>query len=308
MVNEFAKTLFDVSNEFIRPLGASFVVFTRGQNCATLNLGSMTVPGKELMIRTPPAAPVAALVLSLVFLAATRPAASAAELKVLSGSGVQPVMTALVPRFEQSSGHKVTFDYGTVGEMADRVQNGEAADLVIASAPQIDALEKQGKVVAGSRADLAKTGVGLFVRKGAPKPDISSVEAFKRSMLAARSIGWNDPAAGAPVSIYMIGLLERLGIAAEMMPKTTAFKQRSERFEAVARGDIEIGFNQISEILAAPGVELVGPLPAPIQSYTLFTAGIVAKSKEPEAGKALLRFISSSAARTAMKEKGFEAP
>jgi molybdate transport system substrate-binding protein len=217
-------------------------------------------------------------------------------------------MAALVPSFEQSSGHKVTFDYGTVGEMADRVQNGEAADLVIASAPQVATLEKQGKVVAGSRADLAKIGVGLFVRKGAPKPDVSSVEAFKRTMLAAKSIGWNDPAAGAPVSIYMVGLLERLGIAAEMRPKTTSFKQRSERFEAVARGDVEIGFNQISEILAAPGVELAGPLPAPIQNYTLFTAGVVAKSREQDAAEALLRYISSSTAQLVMKEKGFEAP
>jgi molybdate transport system substrate-binding protein len=106
----------------------------------------------------------------------------------------------------------------------------------------------------------------------------------------------------------MTGLLDRLGIAAEMRPKTTAFKQRSERFEAVARGDVEIGFNQISEILAAPGVELAGPLPAPIQSYTLFAAGVVAKSKEQDAGKALLRFISSPAAQAVMIEKGFEAP
>jgi molybdate transport system substrate-binding protein len=103
-------------------------------------------------------------------------------------------------------------------------------------------------------------------------------------------------------------LLERLGIAAEMQPKITAFKQRSERFEAVARGDVEIGFNQISEILAAQGIDLVGPLPAPIQNYTLFSAGIVATSKQQEAGKALLRLISSSSAKAMMKEKGFEAP
>src|SRR3954452_10311402 len=166
-------------------------------------------------------------------------------------------------------------------------------------------LEKQGKVVSGSRADIAKVGVGLFVRKGAPKPDISSVEAFKRTLLAARSIGWNDPDAGAPVSIYMIGVLERLGIAAAMKPKTVAFKQRSERFEAVARGDVEIGFNQISEIIAAPGVDLLGPLPAPIQNYTLFAGGIVATSKDQDAAKALIRFISSPIAHETWKSKGF---
>src|SRR5262249_4111869 len=158
----------------------------------------------------------------------------------------------------------------TIGGMTDRVQNGENADVVIVSRPQIETLEKSGRVVADTRTDIAKVGVGVFVKKGAPKPDISSVEMFRRSMLAARSIGWNDPAAGAPVSLYMIALFERLGIAEAMKQKTVTFKQRSERFEAVARGDVEIGFNQISEILAAAGVDLVGPLPDPIQNFTLF--------------------------------------
>jgi molybdate transport system substrate-binding protein len=217
------------------------------------------------------------------------------ELKVLAGSGVQPVMTEIIPQFEQTSGQKVTFEYGTVGEMAQRVQRGES-------------LEQQGKVIAGSRADLAKTGIGLFVRKGAPKPDIHSVAAFKRTMLSAKSIGWNDPAAGAPVSLYMIDALERLGIGAEMKPKTVAFKLRSDRFEAIARGDIEIGFNQISEIVAAPGVDLVGPLPPEIQHYTMFTAGVVVSSKDVEAAKELLRFITSPASRAVMAVRGFEVP
>jgi molybdate transport system substrate-binding protein len=230
------------------------------------------------------------------------------ELKVLAGSGVQPVMIEIIPQFERTSGFKVIFDYGTVGGMAERVQRGEAADVVIASGPQIESLEQQGKVIAGSRTDLAKTGIGLFVRKGAPKPNISSVAAFKHTMLSAKSIGWNDPAAGAPVSIYMIDALERLGIGAEMKPKTTAFKLRSERFEAVARGDIEIGFNQISEIVAARGVDLVGPLPPEIQHYTMFTAGIVVSSKDVEAAKALLRFIAAPASRAVMEGRGFEVP
>jgi molybdate transport system substrate-binding protein len=260
------------------------------------------------MFRTSVATIIATAISSLLLSAAAPRAARAVELKVLSGSGVQPAMIELIPGFEQSSGHKVTFDYGTVGGMADRVQKGEAADVIIASGPQIEALEKQGKVVKGSRADLAKTGVGIFVRKGAQRPDIGSVEAFKHAMLSAKSIGWNDPAAGAPVSIYMIGVFERLGIAEEMRPKTTAFKQRSERFEAVARGDVEIGFNQISEILAAPGVDLVGPLPTAIQHHTLFTAAIIAGGRQREASEALIRFISSPAARAVMTAKGFEVP
>jgi molybdate transport system substrate-binding protein len=260
------------------------------------------------MVRTSLSTIISATILSSLLVAAAPRTARAVELKALSGSGVQPAMIELIPGFEQSSGHKVAFDYGTVGGMADRVQKGEVADVIIASGPQIDALEKQGKIVQSSRADLAKTGVGVFVRKGAPRPDIGSVEAFKHAMLSAKSIGWNDPAAGAPVSIYMIGVFERLGIAEEMKPKTAAFKQRSERFEAVARGDIEIGFNQISEILAAPGVDLVGPLPAAIQHHTLFTAAIVAASREHEASQALIRYISSPAARAVMTAKGFEVP
>ena len=251
---------------------------------------------------------IAAAISSMLILL-TADHAPAAQIKILAGSAIEAAMAVLIPQFEQQSGHKVILDSdGAIGAMTDRVQKGEAADVVIVSEQQIEALQRQGKVVSGSRTDVAKVGVGLFVRKGAPKPDISSVEAFKRAMLAAKSIGWNDPAAGAPVSIYMIGLFERLGIADVMTPKTAAFKQRSERFGAIARGDIEIGFNQISEIIAAQGVELVGPLPGPIQNYTLFAAGIVATSKEQEAANALMRFISSSAAMMTWKSKGFEAP
>ncbi len=246
----------------------------------------------------------AILCLSLISIANL---AAATEIKVLSGSAVEPVMIVLIPQFEQSSGHKVTFDFdGAIGAMTRRIEKGEAADVIIVSRPQIDSLEKHAKVIPGSRVELAKLGVGIFVRKGAPKPDISSVEAFKRTLLAAKSVGYNDPAAGAPVSIYLIGALERLGIAAEMKLKTVVFNQRSERFAAVARGDVEIGFNQISEILAVPSVELVGPLPAAIQNYTLFTAAIVASSKEVDAAKAFLAFISSPVSAAVMKAKGFE--
>jgi molybdate transport system substrate-binding protein len=264
--------------------------------------------GENFMANTCFAVTTTAAVSALLLVAATH-VASSAEIKILSGSAIEPAMIDLIPKFEQSSGHKVTFDFnGTIGGMTDRVKKGEAADVAIVSGRQIEMLEKEGKIVPGSRSDVAKVGVGVFVRKGAPKPDISSVETFKRAMLAAKSIGWNDPAAGAPVSIYMLGVLERLGIAEEMKPKTTAFKQRSERFEAVARGDVEIGFNQISEILAAPGIDLVGPLPAPIQNYTLFTGGIVASSNAQEAAKSLIRFISSPNAQMIWKTKGFDSP
>lgn len=235
--------------------------------------------------------------------------ASADEIKILAGSAIDPPMRELLPKFERSSGHTVSFDFdGAIGAMAARVEKGEAADAVIVSGRQIEALEKSGKVRPGTRVDIAKVGVGLFVRKGASKPDIGSVDAFKRTMREARSIGWNDPAAGAPVSLYMLGLFERMGMAEEMKPKTVAFKQRSERFAAVARGDVEIGFNQISEIIAAQGVELIGPLPPPIQNYTSFAGAVVTTSKSPDAAAALLRFISSPDARAIWQAKGFEPP
>lgn len=236
-------------------------------------------------------------------------AADAAEIKIIAGSAVTPVMTQLILPFERSTGHKVRSDFdGAIGEMTERLRKGEAADVAIVSGGQIDRLTREGKVLVGSRVDLAKVGVGVFVRKGAAKPDIGSLEAFKRTMRAAKSIGYNDPAAGAPVSLYLIELFERLGLAAEMKPKTVAFKQRSERFEAVARGDVEIGFNQISEIVVAPGVDLVGPLPPEIQRYTLFASGIVANGKQPEVGKAFVASIASPQARAIWTAKGFEAP
>jgi molybdate transport system substrate-binding protein len=234
---------------------------------------------------------------------------NAAEIKVLGGSAVIPVMTELVARFEQSSGHKVLSDFdGAIGQMTERLARGESADVGIVSGAQIDRLIREGRVVPGSRVDIAKVGVGMFVRKGAAKPDIASPDAFRRALGAARSIGYNDPAAGAPVSLYLLELFERLGIAAEMKAKTVVFKQRSERFAAVARGDVEIGFNQISEIVAAPGVDLVGPLPPDVQRYTLFAAGIIARSREQNAAREFVTFIAAPEVRALWQSKGFEAP
>ena len=229
------------------------------------------------------------------------------EIKVLAGSAVDPALAVLIPQFQRASGHKVAYDPdGAVGAMAKRIQDGEIADVLIVSLPQIRSLEVRGKVVAGSATQIGRMGAGVFVRKGAPKPDISSVEAFKQTMLAAQSIGYNDPAAGAPVGVYLVELFKRMGIAAEMHKKTRVFKERSERFAPIARGEVEIGFNQISEILVAPGVELVGPLPAPIQHYTEFGAALVTSGRSRDAGQRFIDFITSPAARAVFRAKGFE--
>jgi molybdate transport system substrate-binding protein len=219
---------------------------------------------------------------------------------------LHPAIDALIPDFEKSSGHKLTVAYGTAGAVADRVQKEEAADVVISSVPMIDRLQAQGKVVAGDRAIIAKVGVGAFVRKGATKPDISSADAFKRSMLAARSIAYPDPAGGGASGIYVASLLERLGIAGEMRPKTKLLPPTEVLYASVASGDVEIGFNQISEILAQPTVELAGPLPSGIQNYTQFAPGIVTGSSQTDAGRALVMFLSSPTAQSILKVKGFE--
>lgn len=232
--------------------------------------------------------------------------ARAAEIRLLCAVALHPAYDVLIPDFEKSSGHKVTIAYGNAGAIMDRFQKGETADVVINAAPLMDQLQAQGKVVAGNRIIIAKVGVGVFVRKDAVKPDISSADAFKRSMLAARSISYPDPAGGGASGIYMAKLFERLGIAAEMKPKTTLSPAANVLYSSVASGDVEIGFNQISEILAQPSVEFVGPLPTEAQNYTQFAPGIVTGSNQADAGKALITFLNSAAAQTVLKAKGFE--
>jgi molybdate transport system substrate-binding protein len=234
-------------------------------------------------------------------------AAAASEVKVLAGSAVDTSFAVLIPQFERATGDKVLFDGdGAIGQMSKRVEAGEAADVLVVSRPQIEALEQKGRLVPGTSRVIARMGVGVFVRKGAPKPDISTPEAFKATLLATKSIGYNDPALGAPVSIYLLGLFERMGIANEMKQKTVVFRQRHERFAPVARGEVEIGFNQLGEIVVQPGIDLVGPLPAAIQNYTVFTAAVVAAGLNHDGAKRFIDFIGSRDAAAVFKAKGFE--
>ena len=248
----------------------------------------------------------ATIALGLALVGITGSTARAAEIKLLYAVALDPAMVVLIPDFEKSSGHKVTLAYGSAGAVTNRVQKGESVDVVITAAPQFDQLQAQGKVVAGGRVIIAKVGVGVFVRKGGTKPDLASVDGFKRSLLAAKSIAFVDPAGGGASGVYVASLLERLGIAAEMKLKTKLFPPTEVLYASVATGDVEIGFNQISEILAQPTVELAGPLPSAIQNYTQFAPGIVTGSSQTDAARALVTFLSSPAAQTVLKAKGFE--
>src|SRR3954469_23692943 len=232
--------------------------------------------------------------------------ARAAEIKLLCAVALHPAIDALIPDFERSLGHTVTVAYGNAGAIADRFQKGEAADLVINAAPLVEQLRAQAKVVGDSRIIIAKVGVSAFVRKGAAKPDMSSTDAFKRSMLAAKSIIYPDPAGGGASGIYMASLLERLGIGGEMKPKTKLSPSANVLYASVANGDVEIGFNQISEVLAQPSVEFAGPLPAEIQNCTQFAPGIVTGVNQADAARGLVTFLTSPAAQTVLKAKGFE--
>jgi molybdate transport system substrate-binding protein len=247
---------------------------------------------------------------TLVFLALVLLCAPlhAAELRVLAGSAVQPAMEMLAPAFERQTGYHVVFDYGTIGEMTERAMKGEKADIVIVSRPQMDTLLKARRVLSDTRRTLGKTGIGVFVRRGSRVLDIDTVESFRRTMLEARSIGYNDPAAGAPVGIYLVELFKRLDIEEAMRAKTVVFKERSERFDAVARGDVEIGFNQESEIVGQPQVQFVGPLPRAIQKETVFAVAALSSGDHEDAARSFTAFLSLPESLAVIRRKGLDAP
>jgi molybdate transport system substrate-binding protein len=237
-------------------------------------------------------------------------AADAAEIRVLSSGSLKAALSQLLPDFQKSSGDTATIEYGPAGAIAGRIQQGDAADVVIVSRSQLQKLESTGKVVQGSLVDIAGISLGLAVRKGAPKPDISNVEAFKRTLLSARSIGYRDPTTGSTSGIYTASLLERLGIAQDLKPKLNLDRSEGDVpenvFLGVAKGEIEMQIGQITEIVISPGVDLAGPLPSEIQNTTLMAAGIITTSKAPAAAKALVSFISSPSAAAVLKASGFQ--
>jgi molybdate transport system substrate-binding protein len=233
------------------------------------------------------------------------PPASAAEIKVLTAGAYKQVVLALVPDFEKQTGNKVTVDNGTTGQLKKRIEGGEAFDLLVITPAVVDEMIASGKLVAGSRVNLASVGVGVVVKEGTPKPDVSTVDKFKQALLAAKSVAYIDPASGGSSGIYIDKLLVKLGIADQIRPKAK-LKQGGHVADLIVSGEAELGLHQISEIVPVQGAVLVAPLPKDIQNTTTYAAGLSASTKNKDAAQALIKVLSGPAAATVLKSKGME--
>ena len=222
-----------------------------------------------------------------------------ATIKVMASAAFREAYLELVPPFERASGHRVTTLWVPSVQMMTRLKGGETVDLVILTAASLDELVTAG--IIANRVDLARSGIGIAVRAGAAKPDISAGEAVKRAVLAAKSVVYST----GPSGIYLAGLFERMGIAGPVKAKLKQV-QGEPAGGVVARGEAEIGFQQMSELLPVPGIDIVGPLPPDIQQITAFSAGLHVAAKEADAAKALVRFLTAPAAAPVIRKKGME--
>ena len=232
---------------------------------------------------------------------------NAAEVRVMISGGLSAAFEALVPVFEKETGNKVLVARGpsmgtTVNAIPVRLDRGEPADVLIMVGYALTDLGKKGKVVPGSEVELVRSPIGVAVKAGAPKPDLSSADSVKQALLAAKTIAYSDSASGVYVSTEMF---KKLGIEKEMEGKARKIPATPVG-EIVARGDAELGFQQISELKPVAGIDIVGPLPDALQQITIFSAGIATGSKEPDAGKALIKFMASPAAKDEIVKSGME--
>jgi molybdate transport system substrate-binding protein len=234
--------------------------------------------------------------------------AEAAEVKVLSAFGMQSVLEDLGPKFERATGHKLAITFATGGATVKRAQSGEPADVVITLRQGIDSLVKDGKAVADNVTVLARAGIVVAVRKGATKPDISSPDALKRALLAAKSISYVEPASDGASGIHFAKVLDRLGIANEMKSKTVFPnpKTPAEVGALVANGEAEVGVHIVQELMPVAGIDIVGPLPGDLQDTIVFSAGIMTGAKNAAAAKTLVDFLRTPESAKVIKAKGME--
>jgi molybdate transport system substrate-binding protein len=228
--------------------------------------------------------------------------AHAAEVKVIASAAVKEIVLDLIPAFEKSSGHKVTTIWAGTEAITKRISGGEVVDIVLIAAPNIDKLISEGRLVARSRADVAKSGIGVAVRAGLPKPDISSGEAVKKAVLAAKSVAYSS----GPSGFYLADLFKKMGIADQIKDKVKQTPSGVQVGEVVARGEADLGFQQISELLHVKGIDYLGPLPADIQHITVFSAGLHTAATAPDAAKALIKFLTAPEAGPIIRRSGME--
>jgi molybdate transport system substrate-binding protein len=229
--------------------------------------------------------------------------ASAAEITILSSRNVQPEMDAIIPAFERSSGHKVVISYAATPEFIDRFNRGPGVDMAILFTETMDRFVATTRISVGSRFDILQSGIGAVVRSGAPKPDISSIAALKSTLLGAKSIAFSQ----GPTGVYMATVVQGLGIAGELKPKTTLTDSGIGAVgKAVAEGKAEIGIHGTYELLSVSGVDFVGPIPGELQKMMVYSAVIPADAKERDAAKMLVRFLSSETAIPLIRQKGME--
>ena len=239
--------------------------------------------------------------IAVAFILAQPVIGHAAEIEVWTARAIATVLAEIGPQFERTTGHKLNISSDLPTAFVRRANAGEQFDILISGSSSVDDWIKDGKIIAETRTDIARSGIGVEVRTGARKPDIRSVEAFKRTLLNAKSIAYLRVGSG----IYVAGLLKRLGIAEAIKSKVTR-PESDIVSELVAKGEVELGIVVITQILTTPGVDLVGPLPPEIQSYVVFTAGVGANSKVPDAAKQLIKFLTGPTAIPVIKTQGME--
>ncbi len=233
--------------------------------------------------------------------------ATAADVKVLTAGAFKPVVMALAPEFEKRTGHKLKIENDTSGALMRRIADGETFDLVVLTPAGIEQLTNSGKVIAGSSLRLARVAIGVAVKRGAPTPDISSVAAFRQALLAAQNVAYIDPAAGGSSGVYLSQLFEKMGIASQIRSKAVLVSGGLVA-QHIVSGEADLAVHQISEILAVPGVTLVGPIPAEIQNYTVYAGAVGTTARNVPAAQTFLALLGSASAQEVLKKKGMEAP
>jgi len=233
--------------------------------------------------------------------------AQAAEVHALISTAVETAMKKLVPQFEKKSGHKLVISYDPSGGVARRLVAGEPADLIALDSVGLDKLIKDGKVAA-PRIDFSSTGIGIAVKKGAPHPDVSTDEALKKALLAAKSVGHTAPAGGGITALHIQRMFVKLGIADQITPKVHLAKggPNGRVSVLVSSGEAEIGLQQISELMSNPEVDAIGLLPRDLQQITIYSGGVTTSAKEPAAAKAFLEFLASPEAKAVYKPLGLD--